>query len=67
MAKKNANTLTVEGTDIRIIQQNEYDYISLTDIAKRFNADNPSILIINWLSTGFAPAIRLIFWAFGKN
>ena len=45
------NTLIVEGTDIRIFQQNQYDYISLTDIAKRFNAENPSILIINWLRT----------------
>ncbi len=45
------NILTVEGSDIRIIQENQRDYISLTDIAKRFNAENPSILIINWLRT----------------
>ncbi|NJN35552.1 MAG: KilA-N domain-containing protein [Saprospiraceae bacterium] len=45
------NILTVEGSDIRIIQENQDDYISLTDIAKRFNAENPSVLIINWLRT----------------
>lgn len=45
------NILTVEGSDIRIVQENQYDYISLTDIAKRFNTENPSILIINWLRT----------------
>ncbi len=39
--------LSVEGSEIRIVQQNEHDYISLTDIAKRFNEQNPSILIIN--------------------
>ena len=44
-------TLNVEGSDIRILQQKDFDYISLTDIAKRFNAENPSILIINWLRT----------------
>lgn len=52
MAKqKLLTTLSVEGTDIRILQQNEQDFISLTDIARRFNEENPSILIINWLRT----------------
>jgi len=35
MAKKK-RTLTVEGTEITLIAQNEADYISLTDIAKNF-------------------------------
>jgi KilA-N domain len=52
MAKqKILTTLNVEGSDIRIVQQNEQDFISLTDIARRFNEENPSILIINWLRT----------------
>ncbi|HFA50491.1 MAG TPA: KilA-N domain-containing protein [Bacteroidetes bacterium] len=41
-------TISVNGTDIRLFQTNEKEYISLTDIAKRFN-DNPSFLIVNWL------------------
>jgi KilA-N domain len=49
--QKLLTTLTVEGSDIRILQQNEQDFISLTDIARRFNEENPSILIINWLRT----------------
>ena len=49
--KAELTTLSVEGSDIRVLQQKDSDYISLTDIAKRFNAENPSILIINWLRT----------------
>lgn len=49
--KAELTTLNVEGSDIRVLQQKDSDYISLTDIARRFNAENPSILIINWLRT----------------
>jgi hypothetical protein len=40
--------ITVKNTDITIIQNNENDYISLTDIA-RFKSDDPTAVIANWL------------------
>jgi hypothetical protein len=43
MKKKN---LHIDGTAISV---GEGDHISLTDIAKRFNEENPSALITNWL------------------
>jgi hypothetical protein len=41
-------TITVQGTEIRLYPQDEEDFFSLTDIARKFNKDNPSILIVNW-------------------
>ncbi len=49
MAKKNA-TINVEGTEIRIYNENESDFISMTDIAKRFNERTDQV-ILNWLRT----------------
>lgn len=48
MAKK---TIQVEGTDITIIipESKIDDYFSMTDIAKRFNEENPAMLIVNWM------------------
>ena len=47
MAKK---TITVEGNTISILAaKGQEDYISLTDLAKKFNNENPSALIINWM------------------
>ena len=46
MAKN--NTITVKGTEIKLFNHLEEDYISLTDIAKRFN-DRSEIIIQNWL------------------
>jgi hypothetical protein len=48
MAKK---IIQVEGSDITIILPNAKndDYFSLTDIAKRFNEDNPTGLIASWM------------------
>ncbi len=40
--------ITVENTTIAIIQINETDYISLTDIAK-FKSDEPNAVIGNWM------------------
>ncbi|WP_245534789.1 KilA-N domain-containing protein [Treponema primitia] len=40
--------ITVKNTDVTIIQNNENDYISLTDIA-RFKSDDPTAVIANWL------------------
>ena len=47
MAKKK-QSITVQGTEIKLFVQREEDYISLTDIAKRVN-DRPEIVIQNWL------------------
>ena len=49
MAKKNI-TINVEGTEIRIYNEDEKDFISMTDIAKRFN-DRTDQVILNWLRT----------------
>jgi hypothetical protein len=49
MAKIKKN-ITVQGTEISLLLKNEYEeYFSLTDIARKFNPDNPSMLIINWM------------------
>ena len=41
--------IEVQGFQIRLQEVNDADYISITDIARKFNKDNPSSLIINWL------------------
>jgi len=40
--------ITVEKTIISIVQVNEKDFISLTDIAK-FKSDEPNAVIGNWM------------------
>jgi hypothetical protein len=47
MAKN--KTINVKGTDITIFQNNEFEYISLTDIAKHKDAQNTDDIIKNWL------------------
>ncbi len=47
MAKR--KNLVIQGVDIQIQSQKEQDYLSLTDIAKKFNTENPSMLITNWM------------------
>ena len=43
-------TIQVEGNEIAIFTSKEYeDYISLTDIAKKVNADLPADVISNWI------------------
>ena len=49
MAKKN-NIINVDGTEIRIYNEDEKDFISMTDIAKRFNERTDQV-ILNWLRT----------------
>ncbi len=44
------NTITVEGVDIRFYQEMEEDFISLTDIARKFS-DRTDQVILNWLRT----------------
>lgn len=43
------NIIHANGVDIRINTINEIDYISLTDIAKKQNAEYPADIIKNWL------------------
>ncbi|MEG0688844.1 MAG: KilA-N domain-containing protein [Hungatella sp.] len=45
--------INANGTEISIISSNKNidDYISLTDIAKRKNSDDPRIVISNWMSS----------------
>ena len=45
--------LNANGTEISVIvnRNNTSDYISLTDIAKRKNPDDPRIVISNWMSS----------------
>ena len=45
--------INANGTEISVIlsQGNTNDYISLTDIAKRKNPDDPRIVISNWMSS----------------
>jgi len=45
MSKK---TITVQGTEIRLYQEKEEDFVSLTDIAKKFNTRSDQ-LILNWM------------------
>lgn len=44
------NVIVVEDTQIRFYQEKEEDFISLTDIAKKFS-DRTGQLILNWLRT----------------
>ena len=45
--------INANGTEISVIlsSENQNDYISLTDIAKYKNPNDPRIVISNWLSS----------------
>ena len=45
------NTIKVKGTDIVLYQKSDEDFISLTDIAKYRNKENPAEIISLWLRT----------------
>jgi hypothetical protein len=47
MAKN--KSLIIQGIDIQLQSQKEQDYLCITDIAKKFNSENPSMLITNWM------------------
>ena len=47
---KQTSIISVDGTEIRFFQANDSDFISLTDIAKRFNERTDQV-ISNWLRT----------------
>jgi hypothetical protein len=42
-------TIQVQGNEITLFTNKEEDYISLTDIAKKKNSEEPRFVIINWL------------------
>ncbi len=46
-----SNRIEVQGITIRLEAIDEKDYVSLTDIAKKFN-EKPSNLLISWLKNG---------------
>lgn len=41
--------IKVKGTEISLVSHDEKDYVSLTDIAKYRNADDPNSIIGNWM------------------
>ncbi len=46
MSKAKKSTISVQGTAITILSQKEEDYISLTDMARKFGDD---ALIYSWM------------------
>ena len=51
MVKKINNKIEAKGFEVSIVTQNQDDFISLTDIARYKNADDPRMVITNWLSS----------------
>ena len=49
MSKPKQSTIEVQGTAIAVVNQNDQDYISLTDIAKYRNSQEPFAIINNWM------------------
>ena len=48
MVKQKA-TIEVRGTPITVLSQDDQDFISLTDIARHRNSQEPSAVIQNWM------------------
>jgi len=51
MAKQKQETINVQGIAIGVIEHNKTDYVSLTDMARYKNIDDPGQVIFNWMST----------------
>jgi len=49
MSKTKQSTIEVQGTAIAVLNQNDQDYISLTDIARYRNSQEPFAIINNWM------------------
>ena len=49
MAKKEQGLIKIDGNDVRIFTIEEEDFVSLTDVARGENPENPSSLIGNWI------------------
>lgn len=50
MKQKIITNLKVKDNEIRVMRVNKEDYISLTDLARYANAEEPSGVIRNWMS-----------------
>ena len=50
---KTKKTINVKGTEIVLFTSKNDDYISLTDIAKSKNPDEPRFVVQNWMKTRF--------------
>ena len=62
MGKEYQEKMDIQGYEITVISKGDNeDYISLTDIAKRKNAEDPRIVISNWLSS-YATIDYLATW-----
>ena len=52
MTKEFQEKLNINGMEITVVSKgDDDDYISLTDIAKKKNAEDPRVVISNWLSS----------------
>lgn len=49
MSQPKKSTIEVRGTAITVLNQNEQDYISLTDIARYRDSQEPFAIINNWM------------------
>jgi KilA-N domain len=49
MSQPKKSVIEVQGTAIAVLSQNEQDYISLTDIARYRNTQEPFAIINNWM------------------
>ena len=50
MSDKITTIMNVNENEIRVMRINNEDYISLTDLARYKNSDNPGDVIIKWMS-----------------
>ena len=53
--------LDVNNNKIRVMRINDVDYISLTDLAKYSNPENPANVIIHWMSNKGTRIILLVY------
>jgi hypothetical protein len=49
MSQPKKSTIEVQGTAIAVLNQNDQDHISLTDIARHRNSQEPFAIINNWM------------------
>ncbi|MFA5793373.1 MAG: KilA-N domain-containing protein [Candidatus Gracilibacteria bacterium] len=45
--------INVKGTEVMVLKKRDDDYISLTDIAKSKNPDDPRFVVQNWMKTKY--------------
>ena len=63
MNNKITTKMNVKDNLINVMRIDNIDYISLTDLARYKNPDNPGDVVIKWM----AIKVLLIFIAYGKN